>query len=67
MPLASPPGAPREGFKEFVPDDMGVSHRRRKCLGIMTWERWQQEREGFPEAEQKFIDNQFAEMKRNAK
>lgn len=37
MPLASAPGAPLKGFKEFV-EPVSIEGRRR-CLGVLTAER----------------------------
>ena len=65
MPVASPPGAPRKGFKKFVRDD--VDHRRQRCLGPMTWERWQQERTNFSTEDQEMIDDMFETLRARAK
>lgn len=62
MPMASPPGASRKGFKNFVGPDAYM--RTQRCLGPMTYERWKLMREQFSAEDQAFIDEQFELMKK---
>lgn len=67
MPLISAPGAPRGKGKDFdLPDEARA--RRRRCLGPLTYERFQEMRGNgacTPEDE-KAIEDQFTSMRKPA-